>query len=174
MPSGAKKKPTAVEINKSIKVDRYYICPGTASITFYIPVRDKKGNFVPELDFRGNHKYNGAEPIYKVELLKFEQMSTQKHIDSKVKNTCSFMLSADDIRYDDKLEVLEKMRLDPSNMVMDPEMYDEWRNPEAAAASLENRKYREEIDRRDDVILSLQKEASRLQEMLSKKNNRDG
>ena len=161
-------KPEAKKLkDKDVKKNRNYICPGQDSYGFYIPVRNENGKKVQARDGRGNLKYSGNKPIYLMVLVRFESLSAKIQLTDTFKSMCGYTLKADDPRYDDKLEALEVLRLDPSNMVMDPEMYEEWRNPEAADAIIENKKLREENASKDDVIARANAEAEELRQKLA-------
>lgn len=163
-------KPDAGEMmDKGKKVDRHYICPGEHSITFYIPIRDPEtGKKVPERDARGNPKYTGNTPVFKMDLKKFTPCSAKIQLTDTFKSMCEFTLYANNPQYEDYLEVLERKRLDPSNMVMDTEMYEKWRNPDAAEAVLQNRKLIEENKEKKDVIANMQSQIDSLKSKLEK------
>lgn len=153
------KKPAAQELkNPGIKKDRQYLCPGSARISFYIPVRDEHGKKVPAKDGRGNLKFSGDVQEFKKKIQFFETMAANIEMTDTFKTMCGYTLKADDPQYEDKLDVLERMRKDPSNMVMDVKMFEKWRNPEASDAILENRRLKAELEERDDLLAKMQAE----------------
>jgi len=161
-------KPVGRPAPVEIKIDRQYLFPGVATHCFYIPVRDQSGKQVPEKDSRGNHKYSGDQPVYRMKLEKFEQVSAKLKLTEKYKTMCMYRLKADDPQYDDKLKSLESMRLDPSNMVMDLDMYERWRNPEAADAIIRMKETNQQMQEKDSIIEQMMAENRRLQEQLEK------
>lgn len=171
MGSRDEKKPQAGKLEDADKkVKRVYLCPGESSIIAYYNIRDEEGKLIPETNGRGDKKYSGKNPVYKMDIIKFELASAKIEITDTFKSMCQYTLLAEDDHYFDKLKVLEQMRNDPSNMVMDLEMYDKWRNPEAANAIIENRQLKKDNEEKDSIISKIMKENEEYKAKLARIN----
>lgn len=162
-----RRKPKPSEVEKpGERIDRKYICPGKATRSFYIPVRDENGRKVPEKDNKGNVKYNGDKIIYKMTMLNFT--STSALPTDREQSNCIFILKKDNPKYDDIYEVLEEERKDPSNMVMDENMYAVYRNPEEAEARKRVRELEGENEVKDDLIAKMNAELEAMKAKMEK------
>jgi hypothetical protein len=158
-------KPITKPEENPLKKDRTYLCPNRSGQTFYIPVRDENNKVVIKTNAVGQPLYAGNKPIYQEEIMRFSPIPTKAGQPAM----CSFELKADDKKYDDKYEALEKMRLDGVSWVMNKEDYEEWRNPDAAEYKLENMKLKEELSEKSQTIESMTKQLAELQQQIGKK-----
>jgi hypothetical protein len=163
MPKIGRGANTAVERHKpeaatnvedfSVPKTRLYLLPGKVSHLFVYPHLDERGNPIPELDGKGNQKWNKNAPVYRTKSAMFRTAGGYPE-----KTICIYELDEKDPEYFAKLAVLEKERSDPANMIMDMDTYEKYRNPDAAEAKIENRKLRDAISEKDDIIAKLKKE----------------
>lgn len=162
-----RRKPPATETkDKDKRIDRIYLCPTKSFQNFHIQVVDENGKKVPKTDNRGAPVYIGNKQIFLEINCLFEPVSAK---DEKV--MCVYNLLAGDDRYDDKFAILESMKNDPSSWVMDKEMYEQYKNPDAAAAKSELRRIRDENSEKDNIISRIEEENAKLKALLDERTN---
>lgn len=147
-----------VEVNP-VKKNRTYLCPNRSGQTFYIPVRDEKGNKIPKTNALGQPMFNGNKPVFLEVMLKFNPIPTKQGQPA----ICSYELEKEDPLYDDKYKALESMRQDGTSWVMNKEDFEKWRNPDAAEFKIENARLRTESEEKDKTIEAMRKQIAELQ-----------
>lgn len=160
-----RKKPdvTATK-NPGERIDRTYLCPTKSFENFYIKVIGDDGKPVPKTDQNGNPIYLHGKKLLLDKIEKFEPAGSRFE-----KSLCVYQLKADDPEYDLKFDALEKKKNDPSCWVMDREMYEKYKNPEAAEAKLQASEARELLFEKESIISKIEAENARLKALLEEK-----